>query len=169
MELVSIQNRYGHGISFSQLAMVRVRESIRWALIGNYVDLQLNCDSLGALPTITQIMPAIYQHSSLRCPTSRRPIRRPMIIWSLVDFRSRSVTKTLFNRVPVDQPCKETEGQGTGGGTEIRAIGKYYPCNIIGDELLFTFGAKFQRQFVKLQNCHGNLSVPLSVKMATKF
>ena len=79
------------------------------------------------------------------------------------------MTKTLFNRVPVDQPCKETEGQGTGGGTEIRAIGKYYPCNIIGDELLFTFGAKFQRQFVKLQNCHGNLSVPLSVKMATKF
>ena len=66
MELVSIQNRYGHGISFSQLAIVRVRESIRWALIGNYVDLQLNCDSLGALPTITQIMPAVYQHSSLR-------------------------------------------------------------------------------------------------------
>ena len=53
MELVSIQNRYGHGISFSQLAIVRVRESIRWALIGNYVDLQLSCDSLGALLTIT--------------------------------------------------------------------------------------------------------------------
>ena len=45
MELVSIQNRYGHGISFSQLAIVRVRESIRWALIRNYVYLQLNCDS----------------------------------------------------------------------------------------------------------------------------
>ena len=67
MELVSIQNRYGYGISFSQLAIVRVRESIRWALIGNYVDLQLNCDSLGTLPAITQIMPAIYQHSSPRC------------------------------------------------------------------------------------------------------
>ena len=45
MELVSIQNRYGYGISFSQLAIVRVRESIRWALIGNYVYQQLNCDS----------------------------------------------------------------------------------------------------------------------------
>ena len=71
MELVSIQNRYGHGISFSQHAIVRVRESIRWALIGSYVDLQLNFGSLGA-------MPAIYQHSSLSCPTSRRPIRRPI-------------------------------------------------------------------------------------------
>ena len=55
-----------------------------------------------------------------------------MIILSLVDFRSRSGTQTLFNRVPVDQPCKKTEGQGTEGGTEvfsikIRAIGKYYP------------------------------------------
>ena len=108
MELVSIQNRYGHGISFSQHAIVRVRESIRWALIGSYVDLQLNCGSLGA-------MPAIYQHSSLSCPTSRRPIRRPMIILSLVDFRSRSGTQTLFGRVPVDQPCKKTEGQGTEG------------------------------------------------------
>ena len=33
--------------------------------------------------------------------------------------------------------------------------------NIIGDELLLNFGAKFQRLFVishvKLQNCHGNL------------
>ena len=60
------------------------------------------------------------------------------------------MTKTLFNRVPVDQTGKETEGQGTGRGTEvfslkIRAIGKYYPCNIIGDELLLNFGAKFQR------------------------
>ena len=71
MELVSIQNRYGHGISFSQHAIVRVRESIRWALIASYVDLQLNCGSLGA-------MRAIYQHSSLSCPTSRRPIRRPI-------------------------------------------------------------------------------------------
>ena len=45
--------------------------------------------------------------------------------------------------------------------------------NITGDELLLNFGAKFQRQFVishvKLQNCHGNPSVHLSVKMATKF
>ena len=91
-----------------------------------------------------------------------------------MDFKSRSVTKTLFSSVPVDQPCKETEGKGTGGGTEvfslkIRAISKYYPSNIIGDELLLNFGAKFQRSFVKLQNCHGNLSVFLSVKMATKF
>ena len=67
-----------------------------------------------------------------------------------MDFRSRSGSQTLFGGVPVDQPCKETEGQGTGGGTEvfslkIRAIGKYYPCNIIGDESLFNFGAKFQR------------------------
>ena len=44
MELVSLQNRYGYGISFSQLAIVRVRESIRWALIRNYFYLQLNCD-----------------------------------------------------------------------------------------------------------------------------
>ena len=45
--------------------------------------------------------------------------------------------------------------------------------NIISDELLLNFGAKFQRQFVishvKLQNCHGNPSVRLSVKMAKKF
>ena len=36
-----------------------------------------------------------------------------------------------------------------------------------------SLGAKFQRQFVishvKLQNCHGNPSVRLSVKKATKF
>ena len=42
------------------------------------------------------------------------------------------MTKTLFGGVPVDQPCKKKEGQGTEGGTEvfsikIRAIGKYYP------------------------------------------
>ena len=53
MELVSIQNRYGHRISFSQLAIVRVKESIRWVLIGKYLDLQLNCDSLGALSKVT--------------------------------------------------------------------------------------------------------------------
>ena len=45
--------------------------------------------------------------------------------------------------------------------------------NIIGDELLLNICAKFQRLFVishvKLQNCHGNPSVRLSVKMATKF
>ena len=45
--------------------------------------------------------------------------------------------------------------------------------NIIGDELLLNFGAKFQRLFVishvKLQNCHGNPSVRLRFKMATKF
>ena len=35
-------------------------------------------------------------------------------------------------------------------------------CNIIGDELLLNFGAK-------LQNCHGNPPVRLSVKMAKKF
>ena len=44
---------------------------------------------------------------------------------------------------------------------------------IVGDELLLNFGAKFQRSFVishvKLQNCHGNLSIRLSVKTATKF
>ena len=66
------------------------------------------------------------------------------------------MTQTLFSRVPVDQPCKETEGQGIGGGTEvfslkIRAISKYYPSNIIGDELLLNFGAKFQRSFVKFK------------------
>ena len=48
-----------------------------------------------------------------------------------------------------------------------------YDYNIIGDELLLNFGAKFQRQFVishvKLQNCHGNPSVRLSVKLTTKF
>ena len=49
---MSLQNRYGHGISFSQLDIVRVRQSIRWELIGNYVGLQLNCDNLGALLTI---------------------------------------------------------------------------------------------------------------------
>ena len=57
------------------------------------------------------------------------------------------MTKTLFSRVPVDQPCKEAEGKGTGGGTEvfslkIRAISKYYPSNIIGDELLLNFGGE---------------------------
>lgn len=41
------------------------------------------------------------------------------------------MTQTLFGRVPVDQSCKETEGQGTAEGTEvfslkIRAISKYY-------------------------------------------
>ena len=45
--------------------------------------------------------------------------------------------------------------------------------NIIGNELLLNFGAKFQREFVishvKLQNCHRNPSVRLSVKWATKF
>ena len=53
---------------------------------------------------------------------------------------------------------------------------RWNPClhsNIIGDELLLNFGAKFQRYFVisrvKLQNCHGNPSVQLSVKMATKL
>ena len=34
-------------------------------------------------------------------------------------------------------------------------VGDIYSFNIIGDELLLNFGAKFQR-FVKLQNCHGN-------------
>ena len=38
-----------------------------------------------------------------------------MIILSLVDFRSRSGTQTLFGGVPVDHPCKKTEGQGTEG------------------------------------------------------
>ena len=45
--------------------------------------------------------------------------------------------------------------------------------NIIDDELLLNFSAKFQRKFVishvKLQNCHDNPSVRLSGKMATKF
>ena len=49
----------------------------------------------------------------------------------------------------------------------------YNMYNIIGDELLLNFGAKFQRYFVishvKLQNRHGNPSVRLNVKMATKF
>ena len=52
-------------------------------------------------------------------------------------------------------------------------IRKNYECNIIGDELLLNFGAKFQRYLVishvKLQNCHGNPSVRLNVKMATKL
>ena len=57
--------------------------------------------------------------------------------------------------------------------TKLRYSWLVYDYNIIGDELLLNFGAKFQRQFVishvKLQNCHGNPSVRLSVKLATKF
>ena len=48
-----------------------------------------------------------------------------------------------------------------------------FQYNIIGEELLLNFGVKFQNLFVishvKLQNCHGNRSVSLCVKMATKF
>ena len=46
-----------------------------------------------------------------------------------------------------------------------------YKSNIMGDQLLLNFGAKFQRQFiishVKLQNCHGNRSD--AAKMASGF
>ena len=48
-----------------------------------------------------------------------------------------------------------------------------FQCNIIGDELVLNFGAKFQRLFVisyvKLLNCHGNLPYVLVSRWRRSF
>ena len=41
------------------------------------------------------------------------------------------MTQTLFSRVPVDQPCKETEGQGTAGVPKTLALKKEQLASII--------------------------------------